>query len=109
MLASARRRDLRELLRQCTAEGLDTLGEDVSKALVYHACQLRRIREQEFPYHYEDFLDGLSEMLGEGARLIEELIMERIRSRLQELHLSKGDWNLREIVKLLDEIDRKGS
>ncbi len=78
--------------------GIAVLGESVRGALYYHVERSFGIRREEIPKKLEAFHEALERLLGEGARVVERLIVRSLYGRLSLDFEEHQDWKLVDYV-----------
>lgn len=75
---------------QCIDDGLQTLGDSGKKAIYYYLKKNFRLKKEKIPQKPEKFCRGLTLMFGEeGADIIENWIVEKLRMSFNMKHRSK--------------------
>lgn len=69
----------RKIISNSIQKVLATLDEPISRALMYHLCQVSEAAGDDLLLNYKAFENGLHSVLGVGANLL----MEKIRADLQ--------------------------
>ncbi|MBI2185072.1 MAG: hypothetical protein HYU39_08960 [Thaumarchaeota archaeon] len=96
------------LLQESIVEGLDALGRDMSKTVLYFVCLNKGIEINEVCSHVELFISGLKDFFGEGSAAIEYLILERLNSKIRLIPSFRGELSLLDYIKLYEEVNQTG-
>ena len=78
--------------------GLAVLGESVRGAVYYHVERSFGIRREEIPKRLEAFHEALGRLLGEGARVVERLVVRNLYGRLGLDFEEHQNWALVDYV-----------
>lgn len=65
------------------------LGQSATNVIFFHLERQMRVRKEEFPRNVGGFCSCLTEILGLGAPVLEDLILKRLCSKLQIQYDSK--------------------
>jgi len=86
------------LLLDSITEGLESLGHNMAHVILYHVEQREGVSKEEMVDDVDLFVEGLWEIFGEGARVIEGLIVEKLYSRLGLRRAVSTDRSFQEYV-----------
>ena len=59
---------------------LSLLGDEVKQAFLYHVRERFQLKEDEFPHNPDRFGQALAGILGGGAHVLEEMIVQQLNS-----------------------------
>lgn len=77
--------DLRETLARSIEEGLDTLGGNVGRVILYHVKKEYSLTVEDVIDKPTVFLEALQDMFGAGAFTLEDTIVKTILSNMPEM------------------------
>lgn len=77
--------DLREKLARSIEEGLDTLGGNVGRVVLYHIKKRYSLTVEDVIDKPMVFLEALQDMFGAGAFTLEDTIVKTILSNMPEM------------------------
>jgi hypothetical protein len=81
---------LEKRIMQCVDDGVEVLGDSGKKAIYYYLKKNFRLKREQIPQKPEKFCRGLTLMFGEeGADMIENCIVEKLRMTFHLKHRSK--------------------
>jgi len=79
-----------EKIIQCTDEGLKVFGESTKHVIYFYLERDFQLKKTEIPGNPETFYKALTSLFGEdGARLIEESILQKMKLCFKLKHRSK--------------------
>ena len=87
------------VLAQAVQEGLDSIGPSISEAVLFHLQRTSAIRSDRHFVDPEAFEDGLKNIFGYGAKVIEKRILEVLYVKLEAPRKIGGDFRFSEEVK----------
>lgn len=70
------------LIIEAVDEGLESLGESGKHMIFYHLDKNYSVKRHEIPKTPEAFAEGLEEIFGAGASVLERLIVKSLYSKL---------------------------
>lgn len=74
---------VQNVIIECVDECLKELGESVRKVIYFHLERSFGINRNEIPVQPEAFCQAMRSIFGQGAIVIERLIMRKIRERFK--------------------------
>jgi hypothetical protein len=77
-----KRRDVEQILAESVDEGLKILGDSGKQAILFYLEKNFSVRKHDIPKKPEAFADGLKKIFGEGAYVIQKVILENFYSKL---------------------------
>lgn len=81
----------RKILMKSVDEGLLTLGENGMKAIYYHIENVTSVKREDIPDNLEALQKGLEKIFGEGARIIQTVILKSLCQKLGSQHEEDKD------------------
>ena len=79
-----------EKIIQCTDEGLQVFGESAKQVIYFYLEKDFQLKKTEIPENPETFYKAITSLFGEdGARLIEESILQKMEQSFKIKHRSK--------------------
>jgi len=73
---------LQRLLSECIRDGLESLGPGMAQTIFYHIEQREGVGRRDVTQDIDLLTEGLQLMFGEGVRIVEGLIVEKIGEKL---------------------------
>lgn len=70
------------LFYKSVTEGLDAIGKDTSKVVIYHVCRRRGLEAEDMVSNPEVLVMGLREVFREGFPVIEKLILKSLNRKI---------------------------
>lgn len=80
-------------------EGLNSISPSVSDVVLFYLQKNAAVRPEEHVIDPEAFDDGLKNIFGCGAKIIEKIILELLYYKLDNPQKIHGDFNFAEEVK----------
>ncbi|HIJ09023.1 TPA: hypothetical protein HA274_06810 [Candidatus Bathyarchaeota archaeon] len=86
------RRSRERVISEAVDDSLSSFGEPI-RQLVYSQLETSfEIKKQEIPFRINEFAEAVEEMFGEGAKLIEAKIIQKLHEKAQGfIHFPKGE------------------
>ncbi len=75
------REEFRKLLLESVDEGLSSLGHSSKHAIYFHLENSFNVKRVDIPYKIDEFTKAVEQIFGEGAKLLEILIMKKLHER----------------------------
>jgi hypothetical protein len=88
-------------ISQCIDAGLDTIGASSKKIVYWYLSQKRNLQREKIPDNPAVFLDALKTLFGQGAGILERMIVRQLK---QAFNITMGD-NLEEVLTLVKRKD----
>jgi hypothetical protein len=76
------KKDIEQIIAESVEEGLKVLGDSGKQAILFYLEKSFSVKKHEIPQKPEVFADGLKKIFGEGAHVIQKVILENLYSRL---------------------------
>jgi hypothetical protein len=73
--------DVQNVIIECIDEGLKELGQSVRKVVYFHLQMNFGIKKKDIPFKPKAFSQALHSIFGQGANVIERLIVKRIQGK----------------------------
>jgi hypothetical protein len=70
------------ILFEAVDEGLSILGESVKLAIYFHVEKEQSIEKEEIPQKIGEFSSAIGKLFGPGARVIENIILQKLCEKL---------------------------
>jgi len=71
-----------QILMEAIDEVLFNLGETLKTAILFHLDEHFKIKQSDIPSRITDFADALDIILGQGAKLLELMIMKNLNAKI---------------------------
>lgn len=90
---------LRQVLLEAVDEGLLILGESSRKAIYFHLQHTYSLTREDIPDKPNVFAEDLRKIFGDGAKTIEESIVQSLYRKLGTRYTEKKNYRLEDYVK----------
>jgi len=96
--------DLRKALARSIEIGLDSLGGNVGRVILYHMEKEYSLTLDDMIERPESFVEALQRMFGDGAFTLEQIVVETV---LQNIPVARESLQTRRFSRLIDELRQK--
>jgi len=94
--------EFEKLFMEAVDEGLKSLGESGRHMVFYHLERSYSIKRQDIPKKPEAFAEGLKKIFGEGATVLEKIIIKKLYSKLGLKYENQKDYALADYIRDLE-------
>jgi len=96
--------DLRKALARSIEIGLDSLGGNVGRVILYHMERKYSLTLDDMIDRPESFVEALQGMFGDGAFTLEQMVVETV---LQNIPIARESLQTRRFSRLISELRQK--
>jgi len=90
----ASKKDFNSVVLEATDDALLALGASVRHAVHYHIERIHHIKHEEIPDKLVSFHEALENAFGEGTKILERFIANKLYSKLDLDFVEHNDWTL---------------
>jgi hypothetical protein len=94
-----KKKDIERILAESVEEGLKVLGDSGKQAILFYLEKSFSLKKHEIPQKPEAFFDGLRKIFGEGAHVIQKVILENFYSKLGLKYEEKENYTFVDYLK----------